>query len=79
MYQVWVRCRLGSKIFMLLVSQTAVLPGSDAGRDGVEPSSSFVIQNRQISWSMWCPILLGLNLCYFSGVAQAIDKGTKLH
>ena len=33
-----------------------VPPGSDAGSDVVKPSSSFVIQNRQTSCSMWCPM-----------------------
>ena len=37
---------------ILILSQAAVLPGSDTGSDGVEPASSFVIQNRQTSWSM---------------------------
>ena len=31
----------------------AVLPGSDAGSNGVEPASSFVMQTRQTSCSMW--------------------------
>ena len=35
--------------FILLLPQAAVLPGSDAGSDVVEPASSFVIQNRQTS------------------------------
>ena len=38
--------------FILLLSQAAVLPGSDAGSD--EPALSFVIHNRQTSCSMWC-------------------------
>ena len=42
--------------FILLLSQTAVLPGSDAGSDAIKPASSFVIQNRQTSCSMWCPM-----------------------
>ena len=29
--------------FIFLLPQTAVLPGSDAGSDGVEPPSGFVI------------------------------------
>ena len=32
--------------FILLLPQTAVLPGSDAGSDVIKPASSFVIQNR---------------------------------
>ena len=40
--------------FILLLPQTAALPGSDAGRDVIKPASSFVIQNRQTSCSMWC-------------------------
>ena len=42
--------------FILLLHQTAALPGSDAGTDVIKPASSFVIQNRQISCSMWCPM-----------------------
>ena len=42
--------------FILLLSQTAALPGSDAGSDVVKPASSFVIQNRQTACSMWCPM-----------------------
>ena len=33
--------------FILLLPQTAALPGSDAGSDVIKPASSFVIQNRQ--------------------------------
>ena len=42
--------------FILLLSQTAALPGSDAGSDVIKPASSFVIQNRQTTCSMWCPM-----------------------
>ena len=42
--------------FILLLAQDAVPPGSDAGSDIVKPASSFVIQNRQTSYSMWCPM-----------------------
>ena len=42
--------------FILLLPQTAALPESDAGRGVIKPASSFVIQNRQTSCSMWCPI-----------------------
>ena len=42
--------------FILLLPQTAALPGSDAGSDVIKPTSSFVIQNRQTSCSMWCPM-----------------------
>ena len=42
--------------FILLLHQTAVLPGSNAGSDVIKPASSFVIQNRQTSCSMWCPM-----------------------
>ena len=34
-------------LFILLLPQTAALPGSDAGSDVIKPASSFVIQNRQ--------------------------------
>ena len=40
--------------FILLLPQTAALPGSDAGSGVINPASSFVIQNRQTSCSMWC-------------------------
>ena len=33
-----------------LIPQAAVLPGSDAGSDGVESASDFVIQNRRTSY-----------------------------
>ena len=42
--------------FILLLPQTAALPGSDAGSDVIKSASSFVIQNRQTSCSMWCPM-----------------------
>ena len=42
--------------FILLLPQTAALPGSDAGSDVIKPASSFVIQNHQTSCSMWCPM-----------------------
>ena len=45
-----------SRGFILLLPQTAALPGSDAGSDVIKPVSGFVIQNRQISCSMWCPM-----------------------
>ena len=42
--------------FILILPQAAVLPGSDAGSNVIKPISSFVIQNRQTSCSMWCPM-----------------------
>ena len=33
--------------FILSLSKVAVLPGSDVGSDGVEPTSSFVNKNPQ--------------------------------
>ena len=42
--------------FILLLPQTAALPESDAGSDAIKPASSFVIQNRQTSCSIWCPM-----------------------
>ena len=42
--------------FILLLPQTVALLGSDAGSDVIKPASSFVIQNRQTSCSMWCPM-----------------------
>ena len=41
--------------FILLLTQAAVLFGSDADSDGVELASSFIIPNRQFWCSMWCP------------------------
>ena len=42
--------------FILLLPQTAALPGSDAGSDVIKPASSFVIQNRHTACFMWCPM-----------------------
>ena len=42
--------------FIILLPQDAVPPGSDDGRDVIKPASGFVIQNRQTSCSMWCPM-----------------------
>ena len=42
--------------FILLLPQAAVLSGSDAGIDGVEPASGFVIQNRQTNHSSRFPM-----------------------
>ena len=42
--------------FILLLPQTAALSESDAGSGVIKPASSFVIQNRQTSCSMWCPM-----------------------
>ena len=42
--------------FILLLPQTAALPGSDVGSDVIKPALSFVIQNRQTACSMWCPM-----------------------
>ena len=41
-------------LFIFLLSDDAVLPGSDAGSDSIEPELGFVIQNCQSSCSMWC-------------------------
>ena len=42
--------------FILLLPQAAALPESDADSDVVKPASGFVIQNRQTTCSMWCPM-----------------------
>ena len=42
--------------FIVLLQQAVILPGSEAGSDGVEPASGFVIQNRQASCFMLCPM-----------------------
>ena len=53
----WVRHKQDwDQEFILLLLQAAVLPGSDAGSDGVKPALSFYIQNCQILCSMLCPI-----------------------
>ena len=70
-----------SRRFILLLPQTAVLPRSDAGSDVVQPASSFIIQNRRTSCSMWCPMyrprcwnmVCGL----FRGAALAIGEGAR--
>ena len=41
--------------FILLLPQDVVLPRSDAVSDCVKPALGFIIQNHQISCSMWCP------------------------
>ena len=46
---------LEPKVYLLL-PQAALLAESDAGSDVVKPASSFVIQNRQTSCFMWCPM-----------------------
>ena len=43
--------------FILLLPQAAALPESDAGSDVIKPASSFVIQNRQTSCSVWDTLL----------------------
>ena len=45
---------LKSQGSVFLLSQAAVLPGSDAGSNVVKPALSFVIQNHQTSCFMWC-------------------------
>ena len=42
--------------FILLLPQTAALPESDAGSNAIKPALSLIIQNRQTSCSMWCPM-----------------------
>ena len=46
--------------FILLLPQTAELPASDAGSNVIKPASCFVIQNRQTSCSIWCPMYRAL-------------------
>ena len=68
--------KLGPRVYILLLPQATILHGSDAGSDGVKPATDFVIQNRQILFSMWC-LMYGTR-CYdvvcglFSGAAPAI-------
>ena len=40
----------------ILLLQATVLPRSDASNVGIEPASSFVIQNHQTSCFMLCPM-----------------------
>ena len=42
--------------FIPLLPQNAALPESDAGSGVIKPASTFVIQNRQASCSIWCPM-----------------------
>ena len=59
---------LGPKDFYSLLSQAALLPKSDAGRNGVKPVSGFVIQNRQTfvlqvvpdAWARFYDLVCGL-------------------
>ena len=46
------QCYLNSGCHLNVV----VVPESDAGSGVIKPASSFVIQNRQTSCSMWCPM-----------------------
>ena len=46
----------GDREFILLPPQPAVLPRSDAGSDGVEPTPCFVIQNCLTHYSSRLPI-----------------------
>ena len=56
-YPLQVRHKQGSgRGFILLLPYIATLPKSDAGSDVIKPASSFVIQNRQTSCSMRCPM-----------------------
>ena len=48
--------------FILLLPQAAVLPGSDPDSEVVKPLLSFVFQNRQTLYSMWCPMY---EACYY--------------
>ena len=44
------------KLFILFAVSAFLPPESDAGSGVIKPASSFVIQNRQTSCSMWCPM-----------------------
>ena len=44
--------------FILLLPQTAALPGSDAGSDVIKPASSFVIQNDGYKNTVNCSVQL---------------------
>ena len=55
--------------FICVLLQAAVLLRSDAGSDVVKPTLSFVIQNCQTSYSVWCPMY---GRCYKNVVATAL-------
>ena len=71
---------LRPRVYFLL-PQTAVLPRSDAGSDGVKPALSFVIQNRQTLCSVWCPMYRaerGLQVCSVVQDSQ-FNEGARPH
>ena len=41
-----------AQVYSFITPDCCTLPGSDAGNDGIEPASGFVIQNRQTLCSM---------------------------
>ena len=60
-HQFWVKHKQGcGQRFILVLSQVAIqaccTARTDAGSDGVEPTSSFVIRSHQITNSMSCPM-----------------------
>ena len=56
--------------FILLLPQTAALPGLDAGSDAIKPASSFVIQNRHPKQSVSFAIKQALVITKNSSVAD---------
>ena len=44
---------MGPKIYPF-TTQVALLPRSNAGKDGVKPASGFIIQKHQTLCSIWC-------------------------
>ena len=73
---------MGPRVYPF-IPQTAVLPESDAGSAVIKPASSFVIQNRQTSCSMWCRCT-GHAVSTWSAVCSdaphsQLDEGAKPH
>ena len=65
--------------FILLLPQTAALPESDAGSGVIKPASSFVIQNRQTSCSMWCPMYSTWSAVCSEAPHLQFGKGARPH
>ena len=63
----------GNQGFILLPPQPAVLPTSDAGSDGVEPTSCFVIQNSRTHYSSRYSMH---GTCYVNVVCSLFTKPT---
>ena len=58
--------------FILLLPRSVALPESDAGSGVIKPASSFVIQNRQTSYSMCCSMCWNMVCGLLRGATLAI-------